>query len=180
MTEYEIINIKFSCFLTHGLEIKLIEEKFPYLSDHVGHGRLIFRHDNFTFCIMGRENKFLNITGLKCFKDVFTSIQCFESCFVLSKILLHTIKFDSICAIFSSSPKILTVLLSPKENKFWIKRYPNILSRINIKPRQAIGLSKGMSANIFISGKCLIFGARNLADLQAFISLIKSVIQRPK
>ena len=100
--------------------------------------------------------------------------------FTLQKILFPTIKFDSICAIFNTSPRIIHAILSPKEEQFWIKRYPNILSRINIKPRRPIGLSKGMSANIFQSGKCLIFGACNLKDINAFIRLMKKSIQQMK
>ena len=180
MAEFNIINIKLSCHLSQRLDFKLIEDKFPFLSDHVGVGRIVFRHDKFTFCLMGKENKFLNITGLKCFNDVMNSIRCFESFFDPSKILLQTIKFDSICAIYSSSSKIINAILCPQDKQFWIKRYPNILSRVNIRPRQPIGLSRGMTANVFKSGKCLIFGARNLEDVHAFIALIKNSMKRFK
>ena len=173
---FEIINIKFSCRLTQGLDFNHIEEKFPYLSHQAGHGRVVIRCESFTFCMMGRQNRFLNITGLKCFGDVMASINCFENSFESTKILLESVKFDSICAIYSASPKILTAILSSKESQFWIKKYPNILSRINIKPKQPIGGSKGMSANIFKSGKAIIFGSSNLTDIWVFISLMKGCL----
>ena len=172
MVDYQIINIKFSCYLSSGLEFTQIEKCFAFLSSFAGVGRIVFRHENFTFCIMGRQNNFLNVTGLKSFQDVIHSIKCFESFFPNPKILFQTLKFDSICAIYNASPKIIFAILSPKVIHFWVKRYSNILSRINIRPRHAIGGSKGMSANIFKSGKCVIFGASNLTDLTAFIHLI--------
>lgn len=178
MPEFKIINIKLSCRLSSSLNFRQIEIKFPFLSAHAGLGRIVFRHENFTFCVMGRENNFLNITGLKSFDDVINSIKCFEHFFAQPKFLFPTLKFDSICAIFSASPRIIHAILSPKDDQFWIKRYPNILSRINIKPRQPIGLSKGMSANIFQSGKCLIFGACNLKDINVFICLMKKSMQQ--
>lgn len=180
MSEFKIINIKLSCHLSYSLDFKQIEIKFPFLSAYAGLGRIVFRHENFTFCVMGRENKFLNITGLKSFEDVMNSIKCFEHFFTQQKILFSTVKFDSICAIFVASPRIIHAILSPKDEQFWIKRYPNILSRINVKPRSPIGLSKGMSANIFQSGKCLIFGACNLNDINMFICLMKKSIRQLK
>lgn len=173
---FEIINIKFSCRLTQGLDFNHIEEKFPYLSHQAGHGRVVIRCESFTFCMMGRQNRFLNVTGLKCFGDVMASINCFENCFKTTKILLESVKFDSICAIYSAPSKMLSAILSSKDTQFWIKRYPNILSRINIKPKQPIGQSKGMSANIFKSGKAIIFGSSNLTDIWTFIGLMKACI----
>ena len=173
MPDFEIINIKFSCHLSSGLEFDQIERRFAFLSSFAGLGRVVFRHQNFTFCVMGRGNNFLNVTGLKSFNDVIHSIKCFESFFSHPKILFHTLKFDSISAIYSASPKIIFAVLSPKVSYFWVKRYSNILSRVNIKPKQIIGSSKGMSANIFQSGKCVIFGATNLKDLANFIDLMK-------
>ena len=177
MANFEIINIKFSCKLSDSLDFKQIEEKFPFLSSFAGLGRIVFRHENFTYCVMGRKNTFLNVTGMKSFEDVTNSIQCFENYFTSPKILFPTFKFDSICAIYSMSPKIINTVLSPKVNCFWIKRYANILSRIIIKPKQPIGVSKGMTANIFQSGKCIIFGARNLNDLSEFTSLLDKSLQ---
>ena len=177
MSNFNIINIKFSCQLSKSLDYEQIEDKFPFLSSFAGIGRIVFRHENFTFCVMGRSNTFLNVTGLKSFEDVANSIQCFEKFFTSTKILFPTFKFDSICAIHNSSPKIINSILSPKITIFWIKRYPNILSRVNIKPKQAIGSSKGMSANIFQSGKCIVFGARNLNDLSKFIELLEKCLQ---
>ena len=177
MANFEIINIKYSCQLSNSLGFKQIEDKFPYLSSFAGLGRIVFRHANFTYCVMGCNNTFLNVTGLKSFEDVTNSIQCFENFFTSPKILLPTFKFDSICAIYSASPRIIYAVLSPKISSFWIKRYPNILSRINIKPKQSIGASKGMTANIFQSGKCIIFGARNINDLSEFISLLEKSLQ---
>ena len=96
MNNFTIINIKFSCQLSKCLDFEQIEDKFPFLSSFAGIGRIVFRHENFTFCVMGRSNTFLNVTGLKSFEDVTKSIQCFEKCFTPTKILFPTLKFDSI------------------------------------------------------------------------------------
>lgn len=178
MSDYKIINIKYSCRLSCGLSFEQIEGCFPFFSSHAGLGRIVFRHKNFTFCLMGRKNTFLNVTGMKSFDGVMESINCFENFFQSTKILFPTFKFDSICALHTTSPKIIHTVLSPKNTLFWVKRYCNILSRVNIKPRPAIGYSSGMSANVFKSGKCIIFGASNLKDLTTFICLINKSIWR--
>ena len=121
MANFEIINIKVSCKLSNSLDFKHIEEKFPFLSSYAGVGRIVFRHENFTYCVMGRKNTFLNVTGLKSFEDVTNSIRCFENFFTSPKILFPTFKFDSICAsseilikrdhwIFGSEIPLFTIL----------------------------------------------------------------------
>ena len=172
--DFEIINIKLSAKLTKSLTFDEIEAKFPFLSSHAGFGRIIFRHEDYTFCIMGRLNDFLNITGVKSLQHVRKSIKCFQAIFPSQKIIFQSLRFDSICAVYVASAKIIKEVLSPNCTIFWIKRYPNIFSRINVKPKYQLGVSVGMSANIFQSGKCVIFGARNIDDLCKFISLLKN------
>ena len=167
------MNIKCSCSLSNTLEIEEIEKYFSFLSGHAGVGRFIFRYQQFTFCLMGRSQCCLNITGIKKLEEIQLAADIFNSVFVQSQIEKSSLKIDSITARYISSAHTITNILSCKSKDFWVKTYSNFSSRINIRPQQNIGRSLGISANVFSSGVCMIFGARNISDLYSFADLIK-------
>ena len=168
-----IVNIKCSCSLSTPLQIEKIEKYFSFLSGYAGVGRFIFRHEQFTFCLMGRRQTCLNITGIRKIEEIQLAVDIFNSFFVQSQIEKSSLKIDSITARYRTSPHTVSNILSCKSKDFWVKTYSNFSSRINIRPQQHIGQSLGISANVFSSGVCMIFGAKNVSDLGNFADLIK-------
>ena len=168
-----IVNIKCSSSLSSPLQIEKIEKYFSFLSGYAGVGRFIFRHEQFTFCLMGRRQTCLNITGIRKIEEIQLAVDIFNSFFPQSQIEKSSLKIDSITARYRTSTHTVSNILSCKSKDFWVKTYSNFSSRINIRPQQHIGQSLGISANVFSSGVCMIFGAKNVSDLGNFADLIK-------
>ena len=122
---------------------------------------------------MGRRQTCLNMTGIRKIEEIQLAVDIFNSFFGQSQIKKSSLKIDSITARHRTSAHTISSILSHKSKDFWVKTYSNFSSRINIRPQQHIGQSFGISANVFLSGVCMIFGAKNVSDLANFADLIK-------
>jgi hypothetical protein len=151
----------------------------PYMVDLAGSGRIIVRIQNYTFCIMGRSKDFLNVTGLKNLYEVDIALTLFKLAFPSSHISYADEKIDSISYVARLNRAIFSSIILDSKSRFSnvlkIKKYEHILSRLNITPHCAIGLSRGMSGNVFASGSITIFGGKCCEDIYAFLDLITSI-----
>jgi hypothetical protein len=179
-----ITNIKFSVRFSPPFNMDSLNNVDPYMFDLAGSGRIIVRIQNYTFCIMGRLKDFLNVTGLKNLCEVDIALDLFKLTFSNSHISYAEEKIDSISYVDRLNRKLFSNIISDSKwhfsSVFKIKKYEHIISRVNISPQCPIGLSRGMSGNVFASGSITIFGGKSCDDIYAFLNLITSTENKLK
>ena len=116
-----IINVKASFQLLESN--KLDKDSVRYLFYSAGHLQVL-KTGSYTYSIMGRDNRYVNVTGCPAIERLAEGIELFKQ---MSHVkLINNIKINSISFLFKAqiSDNILTSITSSPSRVFNIKRFP--------------------------------------------------------
>lgn len=169
-----ITNIKASGWFVKSVNIK---EKHPLVRNFkTGNGRIIFKLTHFTMVLMS-YGKFLNITGFKQLSDLKKGLKLFLAiCKDTPKISYFKIDSISICTHINNKNFLFKDMLDDSQGYFSqifeITKYPQWLRRINLRIKPHSLFSSNLSANLFSSGRVMLFGVLTPLDSVIFLNEI--------
>ena len=167
--DYKISNIKLSFYVNPSLHPQM----FPDSCLHYfgGFSRYIVRYKDFVYCLMSKGN-FINVTGVKSFSQISQSKVHLSELLPDLHLTFSKHKIDSISCYSRLPPSTFTRLLKNAHTAtiFKIKTYNQMSCKINIRLVKPATNSPNLSANIFKNGGACFFGAKNIQDMDFFLS----------
>ena len=162
-----VINVKASFRILESH--KLLEDSDQYLFYYASHLQIL-KAGAYTYSIMGRDHRFVNITGCSSIEKLYDGIELFKC---VSQIkLIDDVKINSISFVFKVqiSDNTLSLITSNPCSVFNIKRFPKF-SGICFKH-----INSKIAGNFFSrSGKFLEMGAKDQSEIYRFITDLEKI-----
>ena len=163
----EILNVKASFKIEE--DHKLDENNGDYLFYSAGFVKIL-KCDEFTFSVMGSDERYINITGCKSLKNIDKAIELFKKKSRVNSTLdvkINSISFK-ICMTIESLK--LSHLISSQSNVFNVKTFPRF-SGICFKHKKL-----HIAGNFFLKSKKIVcMGAKSLIEISEYIRDLKEI-----